>query len=139
MRENGLDSCYIRPLAYLGYGEMGLNPLPCEVNVSIAVWPWGSYLGEESLEAGVRMKMSSWQRMDPNIIPLAAKGTGMYINSSLAKVEALKAGYDEAILLTPQGFVAECTGENIFIVKDGVLITPPSRRRARGHHAATRS
>jgi branched-chain amino acid aminotransferase len=125
VRESGLASCYVRPIAYLGYGEIGLNPLPCNVNVSIAVWPWGSYLGEESLEAGVRMKVSSWRRMDPNVNPVAAKGTGIYINSSLAKVEAVKSGYDEAILLNTQGFVAECTGENLFIVKDGVLITPP--------------
>ena len=125
VRESGLDSCYVRPIAYLGYGEIGLNPLPCEVNVSIAVWPWGAYLGEESLEAGVRMKVSSWRRMDPNVNPVAAKGTGIYINSSLAKVEAVKSGYDEAILLNTQGFVAECTGENLFIVKNGVLITPP--------------
>ena len=124
VRESGLDSCYVRPIAYLGYGEIGLNPLPCEVNVSIAVWPWGSYLGEESLEAGVRMKVSSWRRMDPNINPVAAKGTGIYINSSLAKVEAVKSGYDEAILLNTQGYVAECTGENVFIVRDGVLVTP---------------
>ena len=125
VRESGLDSCYVRPIAYLGYGEIGLNPLPCEVNVSIAVWPWGAYLGEESLEAGVRMKVSSWRRMDPNINPVAAKGTGIYINSSLAKVEAVQSGYDEAILLNTQGFVAECTGENLFIVKHGMLITPP--------------
>jgi branched-chain amino acid aminotransferase len=125
VRESGLDSCYVRPIAFLGYGEIGLNPLPCEVNVSIAVWPWGAYLGEESLEAGVRMKVSSWRRMDPNVNPVAAKGTGIYINSSLAKVEAVKSGYDEAILLNTQGYVAECTGENLFIVKNGVLITPP--------------
>ncbi len=125
VRESGLDSCYVRPIAFLGYGEIGLNPLPCPVNVSIAVWPWGAYLGEESLSTGVRMKISSWKRMDPNVNPVAAKGTGIYINSSLAKVEAVHAGYDEAILLNTQGFVAECTGENLFIVKDGVLVTPP--------------
>jgi branched-chain amino acid aminotransferase len=125
VRSSGLDSCYVRPIAFLGYGEIGLNPLPCEVNVSIAVWPWGSYLGEESLEQGVRVKVSSWRRMDPNINPVAAKGTGIYINSSLAKVEAVKSGYDEAILLNTQGFVAECTGENLFVVKNGVLMTPP--------------
>jgi branched-chain amino acid aminotransferase len=125
VRVNGLDSCYIRPIAFLGYGEMGLNPLPCQVNVAIAVWPWGAYLGEESLTSGVRMKISSWQRHDPNAVPPAAKGTGMYINSCLAKVEALKAGYDEAILLSPQGYVSECTGENLFIVRDGKLVTPP--------------
>ena len=125
VRVNDVESCYIRPLVYLGYGEMGLNPLPCPVNVSIAVWPWGTYLGEDGVNNGVRMKVSSWRRMDPNVNPVAAKGTGIYINSSLAKVEALKAGYDEAIMLNSQGFVAECTGENIFIVKNGVLITPP--------------
>jgi branched-chain amino acid aminotransferase len=125
VRESGLDSCYVRPIAFLGYGEIGLNPLPCAVEVAIAAWPWGSYLGEESLEAGVRVQVSSWRRMDPNINPVAAKGTGIYINSSLAKVEAVRSGYDEAILLNTQGFVAECTGENLFIVKDGVLQTPP--------------
>jgi branched-chain amino acid aminotransferase len=125
VRVNGLPSCYIRPLVYLGYGEMGLNPLPCEVNVSIAVWPWGAYLGDEGTQKGVRMKVSSWQRHNPNAMPPAAKGTGMYINSSMAKVEALKAGYDEAILLSPQGYVSECTGENLFVVDDEVLHTPP--------------
>ncbi len=125
VRVNGVDSCYIRPLVYLGYGEMGLNPLPCPVNVSIAIWPWGSYLGDEGVTNGVRMKISSWKRHDPNIMPPAAKGTGMYINSSMAKVEAIKSGYDEAIMLSPQGYVSECTGENIFVVKDGRIITPP--------------
>jgi branched-chain amino acid aminotransferase len=125
VRESGLDSCYVRPIAFLGYGEIGLNPLPCPVSVSIAAWPWGAYLGEESLARGVRMKISSWKRMDPNVNPVAAKGTGIYINSSLAKVEAVHAGYDEAILLNTQGYVAECTGENLFIVKNGVLKTPP--------------
>jgi branched-chain amino acid aminotransferase len=125
VRVNGLDACYIRPIVYLGYGEMGLNPLPCKVNVSIAVWPWGAYLGEDGLANGVNMKISSWRRHDPNIIPPAAKATGMYINSCLAKVEALKAGYDEAILLSPQGYVSECTGENLFMVRDGKIFTPP--------------
>jgi branched-chain amino acid aminotransferase len=125
VRVNGLDACYIRPIVFLGYGEMGLNPLPCPVNVAIAVWPWGAYLGEEAMETGVRMKISSWQRHDPNAMPPAAKGTGMYVNSSMAKIEALKAGYDEAILLSPQGYVSECTGENIFVVRGGRIITPP--------------
>jgi branched-chain amino acid aminotransferase len=125
VRVNQLDSCYIRPIVYLGYGEMGLNPLPCPVNVSIAVWRWGSYLGDEGIANGVRMKISSWQRHDPNAMPPAAKGTGMYLNSSMAKVEALKGGYDEAILLSPQGYVSECTGENLFVVRDGRIITPP--------------
>jgi len=125
VRASGLPECYVRPLVYLGYGEMGLNPLPCPVNVSIAVWPWGAYLGDEGMQHGVRMKISSWRRHDPNIIPPAAKGTGQYINSQLAKVEAIKAGYDEAIMLNPQGFVAEASGENVFIARDGELITPP--------------
>jgi branched-chain amino acid aminotransferase len=125
IRANKVESCYIRPLAYLGYGEMGLNPLPCQVNVSIAVWPWGTYLGDEGIAKGVRMKISTWRRMDPNINPVAAKGTGIYINSSLAKVEALHGGYDEAILLNTTGSVAEATGENVFTVKNGVLYTPP--------------
>src|SRR5438105_9197485 len=124
IRVNGLEQCYIRPIVYLGYGEMGLNPLPCPVSVAVAVWPWGAYLGDESLATGVRVKISSWRRMDPNVNPVAAKGTGIYINSSLAKVEAVKSGYDEAILLNTQGYVAECTGENVFIVTDGVLRTP---------------
>jgi branched-chain amino acid aminotransferase len=125
VRANGLhDGCYLRPLIYLGYGEMGLNPLPCPVNVSIAAWPWGTYLGDEGIANGVSVKVSSWRRHDPNAVPTAAKNTGMYSNSSLAKVEALKAGYDEAILLAPDGNVSECTGENVFIVCDGVLITP---------------
>jgi len=127
VRENGLDQgCYIRPLVFLGYGEMGLNPLPCPVSVSIAAWPWGTYLGDEGVANGIRLKVSSWQRHDPNAVPTAAKGTGMYVNSSLAKVEALKAGYDEALLLDPHGNVSECTGENIFIVKNGRVITPPT-------------
>lgn len=127
VRVNDMDQgAYIRPLVYLGYGEMGLNPLPSPVKVAIATWPWGSYLGADGLAKGVSMKISSWCRHDPNAMPTAAKGVGMYVNSSLAKVEALKGGYDEAILLTPQGDVSECTGENIFIVRDGVILTPPS-------------
>ncbi|MBM3659199.1 MAG: branched-chain amino acid transaminase [Actinobacteria bacterium] len=126
VRVNGLPSCYIRPIVYLGYGEMGLNPLPSPVQVSIAVWPWGAYLGDDGVANGVRMKVSSWQRHSPNAMPPAAKGTGMYINSSMAKIEAIKSGYDEAILLSPQGYVSECTGENIFLVRDGVINTPPT-------------
>jgi branched-chain amino acid aminotransferase len=125
IRANGLDSCYIRPLAFRGYGEMGVNPLLAPVNVTIAVWPWGAYLGEDALEQGVRIKISSWRRNGQNSLPAAAKATGQYINSVLAKVESLKAGYDEAIMLNPQGFVSECTGENIFAARDGVLVTPP--------------
>ena len=125
IRVNELDSCYIRPLAYLGYGEMGLNPLPSQVRVLVAAWPWGTYLGEDGLANGVRAKVSSWQRIGANMIPTGAKAAGVYINSSLAKVEAVKAGYDEAILLNEHGRVAEGSGENVFVVKDGVVKTPP--------------
>jgi branched-chain amino acid aminotransferase len=125
IRVNELPSCYIRPLVYLGYGEMGLNPLPSRVAVSIAVWPWGTYLGDEGLANGVRAKVSSWQRIGANMIPTGAKACGVYINSSLAKVEALKAGYEEAVMLNEHGHVAEGSGENVFVVKDGVLLTPP--------------
>lgn len=126
VRVNELDQgCYLRPLVYLGYGEMGVNPLPAPVNVAMAAWPWGAYLGEEGLANGVRMKISSWQRHGVNAMPTAAKGTGMYLNSALAKVEAMKAGYDEAILLGPDGRVSECTGENLFVVRDGVIFSPP--------------
>ncbi len=121
----GLDSCYVRPIAYLGYGEMGLNTLPCTVDVAIACWPWGAYLGDDAVTKGVRMKVSSWTRHDHNTMPPASKTTGNYVNSSLAKVEALKAGYDEAIMLAPSGLVAECSGENIFVSRGGMLITPP--------------
>ncbi len=125
VRSTGLPSCYIRPIAYYGYGEMGLNTLPCEVDVAIACWPWGAYLGDDAVSKGVRMKISSWTRHDHNTMPPASKTTGNYVNSSLAKVEALKAGYDEAIMLNGSGFVSECTGENIFCSRGGVLITPP--------------
>ena len=126
VKVNNLPSCYIRPLAYLSYGEMGLNPLPCSVDVAIAAWPWGAYLGDEGINSGVRMMISSWQRHDPNAMPPAAKGCGHYINSQMAKVQAVRAGYDEAILLSPQGYVSECTGENLFLVRNGVIVTPPT-------------
>jgi branched-chain amino acid aminotransferase len=121
----GLASCYVRPLVYLGYGEMGLNTMPCSVDVSIACWPWGAYLGDDAVTKGVRLKTSSWTRHDHNTMPPAAKTTGNYVNSSLAKVEALKAGYDEALMLAPNGLVAECSGENVFVARHDKLITPP--------------
>ena len=121
----GLSSCYVRPIAYLGYGEMGLNTLPCRVDVAIACWPWGAYLGDEAVTKGVRMKISSWTRHEHNTMPPASKTTGNYVNSSLAKVEALNAGYDEAIMLSPSGLVAECSGENVFVARNGILLTPP--------------
>ncbi|CAB4793614.1 MAG: branched-chain amino acid transaminase [Actinobacteria bacterium] len=125
VRSTGLPACYVRPIAYYGYGEMGLNTIPCKTEVAIACWPWGAYLGEDALEKGVRLKTSSWVRHDHNIMPPAAKATGGYINSSLAKVEALKAGYDEAVMLSPNGLIAECSGENLFAVRNDVIITPP--------------
>jgi branched-chain amino acid aminotransferase len=125
VRESGLPSCYIRPIAYYGYGEMGLNTLPCTVDVAIACWPWGAYLGDDALTKGVKLKTSSWTRHDHNTMPPASKTTGNYVNSSLAKVEALKAGYEEAIMLSPQGYIAECTGENVFVARGGRFLTPP--------------
>ena len=125
VRESGLPSCYIRPIAFYGYGEMGLNTLPCSVDVAIACWPWGAYLGDDALTKGVKLKTSSWTRHDHNTMPPASKTTGNYVNSSLAKVEALKAGYDEALMLSPGGHIAECTGENVFVARNGRFLTPP--------------
>lgn len=125
VERNGHDACYIRPLVYRGYGEMGLNWINVPVNAMIATWAWGTYLGDEGLTKGVRMKISSWRRYDHNSLPPAAKATGQYINGSLAKVEAVRAGYDEAIMLNAEGNVADATGENIFMIRDGVLCTPP--------------
>jgi branched-chain amino acid aminotransferase len=125
IRANGLTACYVRPLVFRGYGEMGVNPLNAPVNVMIAVWPWGAYLGEDALERGVRVKISSWKRNDQNSLPSAAKATGQYINGVLAKVESLKAGYDEAIMLNQAGFITDGSGENVFAVRDGELFTPP--------------
>jgi branched-chain amino acid aminotransferase len=126
IRANKLKSCYVRPVAYRGYGEMGLFPLNLPVDMFIAVWSWGAYLGEEGQKHGVRCKMSSWRRMsDASFIP-QAKATGTYLNSILAKVEVAKAGYDEAILLNEQGNVSEGTGENVFVVRDGSIATPPA-------------
>ena len=127
IRANRLDSCYIRPLVFRGYGEMGVNPLDAPVNVVIAVWPWGAYLGEDAIERGVRVKVSSWRRNPQNSLPSAAKATGQYINSVLAKVESLKGGYDEAIMLNEHGYITDGSGENIFIVRRGVLFTPPTQ------------
>jgi branched-chain amino acid aminotransferase len=119
------DGCYIRPIVYLGYGEMGVNPMGAPVNTAIAAWPWGAYLGEEATLNGARMKISSWSRHHPNSMPTASKTIGGYVNASLAKVEAIKAGYDEALMLGPDGRVSEGTGENLFLVRDGKLVTPP--------------
>jgi branched-chain amino acid aminotransferase len=125
IQATGLDACYIRVIAFRDYGEMGLNPLGSPIGVTIAVWEWGAYLGEAALEAGVRAKTSSWKRNDQSALPPGAKATGQYLNSILAKMEVHHAGYDEAILLNNAGFVADGSGENVFIVKDGTVITPP--------------
>ncbi len=124
IKRNGLQSCYVRPIAFRGYGEIGVNPEANPIDVAIAVWSWGAYLGEDALTNGVRMTISSWRRHDPNIIPPAAKVTGAYINSVAAKQEAVHKGFDEAIMLNTQGYVAEATGENIFVVNDGEITTP---------------
>jgi len=125
VRMNKLRECYIRLIVYYGYKEMGINPMDNPVDVAIACYPWGAYLGEEGLKKGVRCKVSSWLRIDSRMLPPLVKVAANYVNSVLAKLEALKCGYDEAILLNFNGRVAEGSGENIFIVKNGLLITPP--------------
>ncbi len=121
---NGLPECYLRPMAFYGYGELGVAAGDNPIETVIMSWPWGAYLGEEGLKAGIRAKISTWQRIGPNVIPHVSKATGIYLNSMLAVTEANRAGYDEAILLTAEGYVADGSGENIFVVKDGKLSTP---------------
>jgi branched-chain amino acid aminotransferase len=121
---NELPSCYLRPIAFVGYGELGVSAVGNPVDVAIMSWPWGAYLGEEGQQNGIRAKVSSWQRVGPNVIPHVAKATGVYLNSMLAVGEANRAGYDEAILLTAEGNVADGSGESIFLVRDGVIYTP---------------
>jgi branched-chain amino acid aminotransferase len=136
VRVNEVPGCYIRPIVFYGYGEMGLSPLANPVQVSIACWPWGTYLGEEGLQHGIRVKTASWQRIDMNALPPQAKTSAGYLNSVLAKVEVLKAGYEEALFLNPQGTVAEGPGENLFMIRDGVIFTPT--RVAAGLEGITR-
>jgi branched-chain amino acid aminotransferase len=124
IKANGLEACYIRPLVYRGYGEMGLYPLHAPVDAVIAVWPWGAYLGDEGIRHGIRAKVSSIQALGHTQLARAAKATGQYLNSILAKVEVTNAGYDEAIMLDAAGHVCEGSGENLFLVRDGVLYTP---------------
>ncbi len=121
---NGLDECYLRPIAFVGYGELGVNPGSNPIDVVVMVWPWGAYLGEDSQRHGITAKISSWKRIGANTIPHVAKATGIYLNSMLATSEARRMGYDEGILLTDEGNVADGPGENIFLVKNGVLYTP---------------
>jgi branched-chain amino acid aminotransferase len=121
---NGLRECYIRPIVFRGYGQMGLNPLEAPVDVAIGVWEWGAYLGEEGKRSGIRAKVSSWRRISSDSLIPHAKASGQYLNSVLAKVESLKAGYEEAILLDDHGYVCEGTGENVYVVRDGEIATP---------------
>lgn len=125
VRENGLKECYIRPIVYLGYGAMGLFPKGNPVSLAIAAWPWGAYLGEDGLKNGIRVKTSSFVRAHVNSSMTMAKVSGYYVNSQLAKREAMNCGYDEALLLDPEGYVSEGSGENIFIFRNGELKTTP--------------
>jgi branched-chain amino acid aminotransferase len=125
IRVNKLPACYIRPIAFRGYGVMGLDPIEAPVNITIACWPWETYMGEEALREGVDVGVSSWRQRSINSMPPAIKATGNYLNSSLARIEANQHGYNEAILLSESGKVTEGTGENLFVVRDGVISTPP--------------
>jgi len=122
---NGIATCYLRPMAFFGYGELAVGTIGNPVDVVIMSFPWGAYLGEEGQRSGITTKISSWQRVGPNVIPHAAKATGVYLNSMLATTEARRAGYDEAIMLSADGYVADGPGENVFVVKNGVVRTPP--------------
>ena len=125
IRVNDMKACYIRPLIYRGYDTLGVNPLQNPVDAAILVWEWGAYLGQDALERGVDMKISTWARMAPNTLPAMAKSTANYANSALIKMEALADGYSEGIALDVSGYVSEGSGQNIFLVRDGALYTPP--------------
>jgi branched-chain amino acid aminotransferase len=125
IRANNMKACYIRPIVYRGYGEVGVNPLGCPVDVAIAVWEWGTYLGPEALEKGIDVAVSSWNRPAPNTMPTMAKSGGNYLNSQLVKLEAIAGGYVEGIALDTFGHVSEGSGENIFLVRENTLFTPP--------------
>jgi branched-chain amino acid aminotransferase len=122
---NRMEACYIRPIVYRGYGQLGVNPFPCPVDVAIMVWEWGKYLGTEALEKGVDLCVSSWTRMAPNTLPAMAKSAANYMNSQLIKMEAVKEGYVEGIALDSNGYLSEGSGENLFLVHKGTLHTPP--------------
>lgn len=125
IKKNALKSCYIRPFALRGYGELGIFPLNCPLDVYIAVWEWGKYLGDEALEKGVDVCVASWNRLAPNTLPTLSKAGGNYMNAQLMRIEANMHGYSEAIALSVDGYVSEGSGENIFLVQDGILYTPP--------------
>jgi branched-chain amino acid aminotransferase len=122
---NRMEACYIRPIIYRGYGQLGVNPFPNPVDVAVMVWDWGRYLGNEALESGVDVRVSSWARIAPNTLPAMAKSAANYMNSQLIKMEAIKEGYAEGIALDVGGYVSEGSGENLFLVKNETLITPP--------------
>lgn len=126
IRVNRFEECYIRPIIFRGYGELGVNPAHCPLDTVIAVWGWGTYLGVEALEKGVNVCISSWSRLAPNTMPNIAKVGGNYMNSQLIKIDALAGGFDEGIGLDINGMVSEGSGENIFVVRDGIMYTPPS-------------
>lgn len=125
IRANKLKACYIRPLVYRGYGEVGVFPLGCPVDLMIAVWPWGAYLGNDALEKGIDVRVSSWNRSAPNTMPTMSKASGNYLSSQLIKMEAVMDGYAEGIALDVSGYISEGSGENIFLVRDGTIFTPP--------------
>ncbi|NQT86837.1 branched-chain amino acid transaminase [bacterium] len=126
LRANALPSCYIRPIVFRGFGQMGVNPLHCPLQTVIAAWTWGAYLGDEAMSKGIDVCVTSWRRLAPNTMPSLAKAGGNYMNSQLMKMEAVLNGYAEAVALDIDGYVAEGSGENVFIVKDGGIVTPPS-------------
>jgi len=125
IQKNGLEECYVRPIVYRGYKELGVNPFTCPVDIALITWYWGKYLGPEALEQGVDVMVSSWNRMAPNTFPAMSKTCANYMNSQLIKMEAIKYGFVEGIALDVNGFLSEGSGENLFIIKDGVIYTPP--------------
>ena len=125
IKANNMKSCYIRPIAYRGYGDVGVSPVGCPVDVSVIVWEWGKYLGADALDKGIDVRVASWSRPAPNTFPTMAKTGANYMNSQLIKLEALADGYAEGIALDTQGHVSEGSGENIFVVRDGSIVTPP--------------
>jgi len=125
VRTNKMNACYLRPIVLRGYGEVGVNPFPCPIEVYLACWEWGSYLGAEAVEKGVDVCVSSWMRMAPNTLPAMSKSAANYMNSQLIRMEAIVNGYVEGIALDVNGYVSEGSGENLFLVQDGVVVTPP--------------
>ena len=126
IRANEFKACYIRPIVYRGYHALGVNPFPCPVDTAILIWEWGAYLGQDALSNGVDVRISSWARAAPNTFPTLAKTSANYANSQLIKMEAIAEGYSEGIALDTYGYLSEGSGQNLFVVRDGVLYTPPT-------------